>query len=83
MKTVTQNIRLDAYANRILEVTKAVYGLPNKSEAANRIIREFGPKIIEPEINPEVARHVLKDTAEWERKYNFKRKMTLKELEEL
>lgn len=83
MKSVTLNLRLDPYSNRVLEVVKAAYGLRNKSEAANRVFHETGAEIIEPVLNEEFAAKVLKDTEEWEKKYKFKRKMTLEELDRL
>lgn len=83
MKTVTLNISVDEYANRVLEVTKAVYGLSNKSEAFNKLVRDFGPKILEPELREEFIREVLSGTKEWERKHAFKRKMSLAKLDAL
>ena len=81
MKTL--NVQVDNYSSRMLEIIKAVYGLPNKSAAFNTLVHEFGPKMVEPELTVEFAQKVLKDTKTWEKKHGFKRKTTLAELEAL
>ena len=83
MKSVTLNVQVDEYTNKILDVTKAVYGLSNKSEAVNKIVHEFGPAVLEPELRDDFAKEVLEGTEAWEKKYKFRRKMTLEELNEL
>lgn len=83
MNTVTLNVKVDEYSNRVLEVVKAVYGLPNKSEAFNKIVHELGAKMIEPELREDFARQALAETEAWEKKYGFKRSMSLKELDGL
>ena len=77
------NLKVDAYSNRVLEMVKAAYGLPNKSEAVNKLVHEYGKEMLEPELREEFAREVLERTEEWEKKHNFKRKMTFKELDAL
>ncbi|MFH0835325.1 MAG: hypothetical protein V1881_03200, partial [Candidatus Micrarchaeota archaeon] len=59
------------------------YGLSNKSEAFNRIVHEFGPQMIEPELKERFAKDVLEGTGKWEKKHAFGRKTTLKELDGL
>ena len=80
---VTLNLKLDSFSNNVLDMVKATYGLSNKSEAVNYIIHSTAQEIIEPQVREEFARKVLAETAEWEKKYNFTRKTTPKELEEL
>jgi capsid protein len=83
MATVTLNLQVDDYSNQMLDVVKAVWGLGNKSEAVNFIIHKAAPEIIEPAVREEFARKVMRNTAEWERKFNFTRKTTNEELDEL
>ena len=71
------NVQVDDYTDRVLDVFRAARGLGNKSEALNELVHEFGPKILEPELNEQFAKEVLHETAEWETKHKFKRKMTL------
>jgi hypothetical protein len=66
-----------------LEIIKAVYGLSNKAQAVEKLVRENGVKLIEPELREEFLAEIVKGTREWERKYRFKRKMTLQELDAL
>ncbi|MBI4360500.1 DUF2683 family protein [Candidatus Micrarchaeota archaeon] len=75
------NVRVDEYADRVLDVFRAARGLNNKSEAFNELVHEFGPKILEPELNEEFAKTVLAETQAWEKKHGSRRKMTLDELE--
>jgi len=75
------NIRIDDYTDRVLDVFRAARGLNNKSEAFNELVHEFGPKILEPELNEEFAKQVLSETTDWEKKHGFRRKMTLDELD--
>ena len=83
LATVNLNLKIDAESNRVLEIIKAVYGLSNKAEAVEKLVHENGMRLIEPELREEFIEEILSGTKEWERKYDFKRKMTLKELDAL
>ena len=83
MKTVTLNLKVDEYSNRVLGMVKAAYGLNNKSEALNKLVHEAGAGLLEPELREEFVKEVLERTKEWEQKHEFKRKMTFKELDAL
>ncbi len=83
MKTVTLNLKVDEYSNRVLSMVKAAYGLNNKSEALNKLVHEAGTELLEPELREEFVKEVLEGTREWEQKHDFKRKMTLAELKAL
>ncbi len=83
MKTVSLNLTLDGHSNRVLEVFKAINGYANKSEAANAFFRKFGLEVLEPELKDEVAEQLKREAEEYEKKYKFKRRMTLAELDAL
>ncbi len=83
MATVNLNLKIDSESNRILEIIKAVYGLSNKAEAVEKLVRENGVKLVEPELREEFLAEIVSGTREWERKYKFKRKMTMNEVDEL
>ena len=46
-------ITLNEHENRVLNIIKGKYGLKNKSEAVNLIIREYEKELLEPELRPE------------------------------
>ncbi len=83
MATVNLNLKIDSETNRVLDIIKAVYGLSNKAEAVEKLVHENGVRLIEPELREEFIAEIVKGTQEWERKYQFKRKMTLRELDAL
>jgi len=46
-------INLNEHENRVLNIIKGKYGLKNKSEAVNLIIKEYEKELLEPELRPE------------------------------
>lgn len=46
-------VDLDKEANRILNILKAEYGLKDKSQAINKMAKEFKELVLEAEIKPE------------------------------
>jgi hypothetical protein len=83
LATVNLNLKIDAESNRVLEIIKAVYGLSNKAEAVEKLVRENGVKLVEPELREEFLAEIVNGTQAWEKKYRFKRKMSLQELDAL
>ncbi len=50
-------VDIDKEANRVLNILKAEYGLKDKSQAINKMAKEFKRVVrIEPEIRPEYIR---------------------------
>ena len=47
-------IDISKRANRVLNIVKAKYGLRNKSEAIERMSREYEEHILEPSLRPVV-----------------------------
>lgn len=53
-------ISLTDYENRILNIVKGKYGLRNKSEAVEHIIRSYEKDRLEPELRPEYIEKLKK-----------------------
>jgi len=53
-------ISLTDYENRILNIVKGKYGLRNKSEAVEHIIRSYEEDMLEPELRPEYIEKLKK-----------------------
>lgn len=53
-------INLDEHENRVLNIIKGKYGLKNKSEAINLIIKEYEKELLEPELRPEYIEKMRK-----------------------
>ncbi|MBI4010016.1 MAG: DUF2683 family protein [Candidatus Aenigmarchaeota archaeon] len=50
-------VDIDKEANKVLNILKAEYGLKDKSQAINKMAREFKKFVkIEPEVRPEYIR---------------------------
>jgi len=76
---VFARVTLDEYANKVLNVVKAQFGLKDKSEAMNKFISLYGSDIVEKEATDEYLKKVITIEENHLKKYG-KRKMTLKEL---
>ena len=54
-------IDIDEEANKVLNILKAEYGLKDKSEAINKMAKEFKRFVnIEPEVRPEYIKKLMK-----------------------
>lgn len=45
-------VEISENANRILNIVKAKYGLKDKSQAINKMAKEFGETLLEPQLRP-------------------------------
>ncbi|MFH1275601.1 MAG: antitoxin [Candidatus Woesearchaeota archaeon] len=79
---VYARIVLDDYANKVLNVIKAKFGLNDKSEAINKFVEMFGDEIVEKEANEEYTKKILKMCDEHMKKHP-NRRMSMKELDHL
>ena len=79
---ISARVILGAYANKVLAVVKAKYGLIDKSEAINKFIDIYGEEIVEKEANEIYAKHILELTNKHLEK-NKNRKMKFEELDAL
>ena len=46
-------ININEEANKVLNIVKAKYGLKDKSEAINVVVKEYEQEFLEPELRPE------------------------------
>ncbi len=79
---VFAQVELDDYANRVLNVLKAKFGLKDKSAAINKFAELYGDEIVEREANDEYVKKIL-DIADRHMKKYGRRKMTDKEFDAL
>ncbi len=49
-------VDIDDKTNRILNIVKAKYDLKDKSQAIERITKEYGEEILEPQLRPEYVK---------------------------
>jgi hypothetical protein len=57
---VTAIINISKESNRVLNILKAKHGLRTKSEAIDKLIREYEDLLPEPEVRPEYVKKMLK-----------------------
>ncbi len=79
----SMSIKVNDYTNRVLGVVKERFGLQDKAQALDKFADLFGEEFVEKEIKDEIIMEMIQDCEKWEKKHNFKRKMTLKELNKL
>ena len=48
-------VELSEHANRVVNVVKAMEGLPGKSAAIERIVEEYEEKVLDPHLRPEIV----------------------------
>ncbi len=53
-------ININEKANRTLNIIKAKYGLKDKSQAINLVVREYEENLLEPELRPEYKKKLMK-----------------------
>ncbi len=75
-------IEINEYANKVLAVIKAKFGLKDKSEAINKFIELYGDDIVEKQANEEYLKKVMDIANAHLEKYKH-RKMSLQELDKL
>ena len=75
-------VEINEYANRVLAVIKAKFGLKDKSEAINKFIELYGDEVVEKEANEEYVKKMMDIANSHLEKYK-NRKMSLQELDNL
>jgi ribosomal protein S4 len=79
---VSARIDIGEYANKVLAVLKAKYGLKNKSEALNKFIELYGDDIVEKQATDDYVRAAMKTIDDHLKKYGQK-EMSIQELDKL
>ncbi|MDP2946533.1 MAG: DUF2683 family protein [Nanoarchaeota archaeon] len=82
MEMVSARIEINEYANKVLAVIKAKFGLRDKSEALNKFIELYGDDFIEREPKEEFIKNTLQTIDKHMKKYGHK-KMSLAKLDKL
>jgi len=82
MTTVTLNLKVDSYTNRVLGVIKETFGLRSKSEALQKFVQLRGDEFVREQISEKMAQELMASSDAHIKKYGF-RKMTQKQLDEL
>ena len=52
-------VEIDEEANRVINILKAQYGLRDKSQAINRLAKEYRELVLESGFRPEYVRRLL------------------------
>ncbi|MFH1505874.1 MAG: DUF2683 family protein [archaeon] len=53
-------VRLGEYEDRVLQIVKGKFGLKNKSDAVNFVIKQYDQELLEPELRPEFIEDMKK-----------------------
>jgi hypothetical protein len=53
-------IDISPEANQVLNIVKAKYGLNDKSEAIEQVVKQYREEILEPELRPEFKKKILR-----------------------
>ncbi len=53
-------ININEESNRVLNIVKAKYGLKDKSEAIDFVVKEYEENFLEPELRPEYIKKLEK-----------------------
>ena len=69
-------ININESTNRLLNILKAKYGLKDKSEAIDKMAKEYEEEILEPELKPVYVEKIRKI----EKRGKFKKYTSIKEL---
>ena len=77
------SITVNEYTSRVLGVIKEKYGLKDKAEALDKFAEIYGNEFVEKDVKDEVIKEMISDSEKWEKKHNFKRKVSLAELDKL
>jgi hypothetical protein len=62
-------VNLGEYEDRVLTIVKGKFGLKNKSDAVNLVIKKFEEQFLEPELRPEYVKKLMKIKTEKGKKF--------------
>ena len=69
---IKARVELSLYANKVLAMLKAKYGLRDKSEAINKFAELYGEEIVEMDAKEEYIKEMIKGVNEHIKKYGYK-----------
>lgn len=79
---ISARVELSPYANRVLAVLKAKYGLKDKSEALNKFAELYGDEVVEKNAKEEYVKEMIEGVNAHFKKYGRK-SMSIEELDKL
>ena len=82
VKTLTMNIKVKDYTNRVLGVVKEKYCLRDKGDALDKFAEMYGEEFVEPEVKEEIIREVIESCNRHIKKYGF-RSRSVKDLRKI
>lgn len=80
-KTVTLNLRVSDYGNRVLGVVKEKFGLKDKSEALGKMLDMYGDEYVDKEVREDVIKEMMAEVEKME--LSSRKAISLKELDKL
>jgi len=78
-KSVSVNLKVNGYTNRVLGVVKEKYGFNDKGEALNKFAEMYGDEFVEKEVKDEIVKEIIDSCNRHMKKYGFK-STTIKQL---
>lgn len=78
-KSVSVNLKVNNYTNRVLGVVKEKYGFKDKGDALNKFAEMYGEEFVEREIKDELIKEIVDSCNRHVKKYGF-RSRTVKDL---
>ena len=80
-KTVTLNLKVSDYGNRVLGVVKEKFGFRDKSEALGKFLELYGDDFVDREVRDEVVLETIREAEKMEKQ--GARPITFEELDRL
>lgn len=79
---ILARLKINNYANQVLNVVKAKFNLNDKSEALNKLAEIYGDEFVDKEANEEYTKKIITICDKHLQKHP-KRRMSIKELDTL
>ena len=70
-KTITANLKISNYGNRVLGIVKEKYNLKDKSQALNKMLELYGSDFLDREVKDEVIRDMIKEVENVNKKRTY------------
>lgn len=71
-KSVSINLKVRDYTNRVLGVVKEKYGLNDKGDALDKFADMYGDEFVDREVKEEVVKEVIESCNRHIKKYGFR-----------
>ena len=71
-KTVTMNLKVREYTNKVLGVLKEKYGLKDKGQALDKFAQMYGDEYVGNEVREEVVKEMIESSERHMKKHGFR-----------